>query len=515
MRGLVSLGVLFLLVVGCSKEAAKPVYEGSPALTLPTTIGAVKAPSPRLAGPGEPTLADAWPTEPQLAGLIIEEKSEGPWATRRLTRAASDEESMVPSAPPMAVEAGPAEELGTAGLGLVGTGRGGGGAGEGTIGLGSIGTIGKGSGSGSGRGYGAAPPAPGRMAKPANQGPLRAGSSDDNADLKGFVRFLEESRQQLGERFQRLDVEERTYLRVVDRDGLPVPGAKVRALDPQGRELWLASTYGDGRAVFYPKIAGASRGGQIEVGSIEALGLGVKGEAEWRGAGAEVVVTLPAARPPIVEIPLEVVFLIDTTGSMGDEIAQIKATLLSVTEQVKGLGKGVRLRYGAVLFRDTTDQYVTMTHPFTGDIQAFDEALQKIDAGGGGDYPESVNQGLYEAIFAMQWSEGAAKVVFLIGDAPPQMELKGDVLYGESLRAAVEKGVRVHSIAASGLDPLGSVVWRQVAQFTRGRFIFIEYGGDIRKSAAAHGVGGKVSSNNLDSIVFEQIRAEIAGWGKR
>lgn len=59
-----------------------------------------------------------------------------------------------------------------------------------------------------------------------------------------------------------------------------------------------------------------------------------------------------------------------------------------------------------MLFRDTTDQYVTMTHPFTGDIQAFDEALQKIDAGGGGDYPESVNQGLYEAIFAMQWSEG-------------------------------------------------------------------------------------------------------------
>lgn len=106
-------------------------------------------------------------------------------------------------------------------------------------------------------------------------------------------------------------------------------------------------------------------------------------------------------------------------------------------------------------------------------------------------------------------------MVFLIGDAPPQMELKGDVLYGESLRAAVEKGVRVHSIAASGLDPLGSVVWRQVAQFTRGRFIFIEYGGDIRKSAAKHGVGGQVSSNNLDSIVFEQIRAEIAGWGKR
>ncbi len=71
----------------------------------------------------------------------------------------------------------------------------------------------------------------------------------------------------------------------------------------------------------------------------------------------------------------------------------------------------------------------------------------------------------------------------------------------------------MHSVAASGLDGLGTLVFRQVAQLTRGKFVFIEYG-STEQSAASHGVGGNVSSNNLDDILFEQIRDEVAGWGR-
>jgi hypothetical protein len=112
----------------------------------------------------------------------------------------------------------------------------------------------------------------------------------------------------------------------------------------------------------------------------------------------------------------------------------------------------------------------------------------------------------------MQWQADAAKVVFLICDAPPQMRVKGDVLYGDSALRAVGKGLRIHSVAASGLDPLGTLVLRQVAQLTRGKFIFIEYGG-TQASAARHGVGGAVQGgNNLDDILLAQITAEIDGW---
>ena len=80
------------------------------------------------------------------------------------------------------------------------------------------------------------------------------------------------------------------------------------------------------------------------------------------------------------------------------------------------------------------------------------------------------------------------------------------------LVAAVARGIRIHSVAASGLRGAGSFVFRQLAHFTRGQFIFIEYGDDVKASAEEHGVAADVASNNLDDILFEQIRAEITGW---
>ena len=90
----------------------------------------------------------------------------------------------------------------------------------------------------------------------------------------------------------------------------------------------------------------------------------------------------------------------------------------------------------------------------------------------------------------------------------------GDVAYDRSLQAAVAEGIRIHTVAASGLDDFGSLVFRQSAQLTRGQFVFIEYGGDAKATAASHGVRGEVKANNLDDILFTRIRDEIAHWGQ-
>src|SRR5690606_12552902 len=127
------------------------------------------------------------------------------------------------------------------------------------------------------------------------------------------------------------------------------------------------------------------------------------------------------------------------------------------------------------LYRDVDDQYLTSRHDFTGDLAAFDAALQQIEAAGGGDMAESLNQGLAVAVDRMSWGEGHAKLAFLIADAPPHMDYDGDVPYGTSAQQAVARGIRVHTVAASGLDEVGSIVFRQIAHLTRGRFLFIEY----------------------------------------
>lgn len=352
---------------------------------------------------------------------------------------------------------------------------------------------------------------------------LRAGATDDNADFDAFLSFLAEWPQQdvMKAGYQPLDVRDRRFIRVVDSLGRPVPGAEIGITDVSAdRLIATATTYGDGRAPFYPHLdepaaaSGAESVG-VPVGGyvIEARHGDERVRATWTANEDELTLTLGSSVALADPFELDVLFLIDTTGSMGDEIASIKASLLKVTEQIRSIEREFQLRYGAVLYRDIGDDYVTATHEFTSDIESFDKALSSVRAQGGGDGPESVNQGLAQAIGGVDWRPGAAKVVFLIGDAPPHMDYAGDTWYGQSVRAAVGKGIRIHSVAASGLDARGTLVWRQIAQFTRGKFIFIEYGTPAA-SAESHGVKGAVKSNNLEDILFEQIRDELAQFGR-
>ncbi len=351
--------------------------------------------------------------------------------------------------------------------------------------------------------------------------PMRAGSTDDNVDFEEFVEFLARwsDRPAVASQWDALDVTDRRAIRVVAADGDPVPAAHVTIVDEGAdRIVWSGTTYGDGVVPFYPRVAVRGSGADVlavpEGGFIVQASLdGAVASTRWNGDGEEVELTLEGARAEAETIPLDVLFVIDTTGSMGDEIGRIKGTLLRVTERLRGLEQEFDLRYGAVLYRDIHDDYVTKAHPFTGDIEEFSAALQSVQASGGGDGPESLNQGLAQAVSMPGWRDGAAKVMFVIADAPPHMDYAGDTPYGDSLIAAVDQGVRIHAVAASGLDDFGTVVFRQMAQFTRGRFIFIEYG-TTEASAASHGVTGTVASNNLDDIIYAQIARELAEWGR-
>jgi len=500
--------------LGCTPPAAPQTTTGPAPAKQPIT-------APEPVEPVEPV--EPQPTEPvrpaagseQLDGRTLIASHEGPWTLRRLGPGGFD---------------GSADAVGESG------------------GLGTIGTIGKGSGSGSGRGYGGgggaraeaeessaleakrarAPmadaidgsPEPMSIKKrrddrPPADAPLKAGSTDDNADFKGYLKFLETwtARSDVRGDYQPLDVAGRVFIKVVDGDRRPLPGVAVVVTDPQTKApLWKATTYGDGRAPYYPKLfgPGVQQGGPLMVTATVG---GAEVAATWDGRSD---VTLAGDKPVAVDagLGLDVVFLIDTTGSMGDELERIKTSLLAVTGKLKGKRADLQLRYGAVAYKDLGDDYVTMAHPFTDDAAAFNTAMQALSAGGGGDLPESLNQGLARAVEGLQWRPDAAKVVFLVADAAPQMRFKGDVLYGDSGVKAVGLGIRVHSVAASGLDPLGTLVLRQIAQLTRGKFIFIEYG-DTQASAARHGVTGAVQGgNNLDEILLAQLTAEIDGWGK-
>jgi Mg-chelatase subunit ChlD len=450
-----------------------------------------------------------------LASVPVEEGRTAAWVDRRAGgRAAAGGRRML--APTRSIPHGPVEEraiamdegmvVGSGGLGTRGSGLGGGGSADAVGMLGDLSAE--------------APTATASRAdtrhRVAAQAParLKAGSTDDNADLAAFLDFVAgwKDRPGVAGNHVHMDVSHRRFVEVVDRGGDPVPGARIAIVDrAEDRVAWNGTTYGDGKAPFYPRLDGDTSADGTGDWLVQAEYQGEVVSARWDGRTETVRLDLPTYADDRV-VALDVVFVIDTTGSMSDEIARIKQTLLSLTERVRGLQQRVDLRYGAVLYRDVGDEYLTRHTPLTADVQAFDALLQGIHAGGGGDGPESLNQGLSVAVGAMDWRPGAARMAFLVADAPPHMDYQDDTTYADASRAALTHGIRIHTVAASGLDDFGSLVFRQTAQLTRGQFIFIEYG-STAASAADHGVTGPVASNNLDDILYRQIEAEVVGWG--
>ncbi|MEZ4391440.1 MAG: VIT domain-containing protein [Polyangiales bacterium] len=118
---------------------------------------------------------------------------------------------------------------------------------------------------------------------------------------------------------------------------------------------------------------------------------------------------------------LDLVFLVDETGSMGSYIAQVREHLLALVEELKASPLCRMLRLGVVSYRDHPPQdntYASKVLPLTDDIETVRRAVERLTASGGGDGPESVTDGLYDLV-RLEWRPSAARAVVWFGDAPP------------------------------------------------------------------------------------------------
>ena len=171
---------------------------------------------------------------------------------------------------------------------------------------------------------------------------------------------------------------------------------------------------------------------------------------------------------------VEIVFALDTTGSMSSMIAATKQKIWSIVRALSEAESTPTIQLGFVAYRDRSDAYVTQRVPLTQDIDTAYVRLMEFEAGGGGDTPESVNQALHEAVSLSRWSDGTdtLRVVFLVGDAPPQMNYGDDVPYPRSCALAAEMGIRVHTIQC-GRNAETRKIWREIATCARGEYFAI------------------------------------------
>ena len=190
-------------------------------------------------------------------------------------------------------------------------------------------------------------------------------------------------------------------------------------------------------------------------------------------------IRVPIIDPLIGQAPkIEVVFVLDTTGSMGGMIGAAKEKIWSIATTMASAQSSPEIKMGLVAYRDRGDAYVTRTIDLSSDLDSMYASLMDFSAGGGGDGPESVNQALYDAIHNMTWSQDAStyRVIFLIGDAPAHMDYQDDVKYPVSLAAARQKGIIVNTIQC-GEDIGARHNWLQVASLGNGDYFQVEQAG--------------------------------------
>lgn len=174
---------------------------------------------------------------------------------------------------------------------------------------------------------------------------------------------------------------------------------------------------------------------------------------------------------------VEVVFVLDTTGSMGGLIQAAKEKIWSIASNMALAQPAPEIRMGLIAYRDRGDAYVTKVIDLSSDLDSVYAALMDFQAEGGGDGPESVNQALREAVEKIQWSQDGQvyKTVFLVGDAPPH-QYADEMQMPQIISNAVQRGIVVNTVQCGKWQETQHT-WQQIAGLGKGEYFQVDQAG--------------------------------------
>lgn len=263
----------------------------------------------------------------------------------------------------------------------------------------------------------------------------------------------------------------RYTVQVMNKKGIPVVDSKVELFDDQTL-LWTAKTDNTGKAELWANVFGE------QTKDFKKLSIFVtqnnqkhkiKKVKEFKDGINFLKIKSACETHDIVDIA----FVVDATGSMGDEINYLKAELEDVILQMQ-TKTNAKINLGSVFYRDKEDEYLTRKSLFSTEISTTINFINNQSAKDGGDRPEAVDAALDVAINEMNWSEKAtARLLFLVLDAPPH-ELPEVLKKLESVtKKAAEKGIRIIPVTASGIDKSAEYLMRSLALCTNGTYTFL------------------------------------------
>ncbi|MCX7920578.1 MAG: VWA domain-containing protein [Clostridia bacterium] len=260
---------------------------------------------------------------------------------------------------------------------------------------------------------------------------------------------------------------------VVVKDGNSfVNDAKVLLKAKDGTVIWEARTNNKGQAHLFSNMFKKGSGDIYDI-TVEANG-SMKTLNNFQGGWKE---------PSEIEIiggkreskTVDIMFVLDTTGSMGDELEYLKTELKNVIQRIKEANDNqLNIRISCNYYRDEGDEYVVRTFPFSENIDEVIGQISQQSANGGGDYEEAVEKALDNAMNEHQWSDNAkARLLFHVMDAPPHHNQETMVKMQNISRSASAKGIKIVPVASSGVDKNTEFLLRFLGLSTGGSYVFL------------------------------------------
>jgi hypothetical protein len=296
-------------------------------------------------------------------------------------------------------------------------------------------------------------------------GRLTAGTWDDNLNFEFFQKYVSRFAGLEQPGTPQLARTDRLVVQVNGQDGTPMSGVEVWLDPPSGGTPTARSVTGaEGRAVLLPG-AGARAGSMRLNARLDGASTAMEVPA-----GAEAI-TVPLAQPGRTIGAIDIAFVVDTTGSMGDEISYLQSELGAIAARLASDFPQLAKRWALVAYKDQGDEYVVRPTNFTANLADFQRTLGGISAGGGGDFPEAPDQAL-AASQQLSWGAGAtARVLFWVADAPHHTGR--EAAFTSAVLGLVSQGVHIYPVASSGIDELAEFSMRSAAQVTGGRYLFL------------------------------------------
>ena len=296
-------------------------------------------------------------------------------------------------------------------------------------------------------------------------GQITAGEWNDLLNWDFWNNLFQNQEYSLIPQYWSFDLNNRVSVNLKNKNSLVLPNIKVKLLNSQNEVLWESITDNFGNAELWPNLKKKDSELKIQIGNK------IYNEIVYFKDGVNNIVYDTSA---VVAKKLDLAFVVDATGSMGDELEYLKVELVDIINRVKSDNPNIVINLGSVFYRDEQDDYVTKKSGFSQDIDETIDFIKEQSADGGGDYPEAVHTALDVSINDLQWlTTSTTKIIFLILDAPPHYDTQILSDIHNLIYTASKKGIKIIPVTASGIDKKTEFLMRYFAIATNGTYVFI------------------------------------------